>query len=115
MTTRDCVFCQIPQGDADGQMVYRDDRVYVIKDITPRAPVHLLIIPVQHLASLAYVGAGQVPVMGHIFVVAEEMARREEVTLSGYRLILNQGPDAGQVIEHAHMHLLGGKKLPALG
>ena len=115
MTTSNCVFCKIPREDTDGQMIYRDDRVYVINDVTPRAPVHLLIIPIQHLASLAYVGPGQIPIMGLIFVVAEEMARRQGVTLSGYRLVMNQGPDSGQVIEHAHMHLLGGKKLPALG
>ena len=115
MTTRDCIFCKIPRGETDNQVVYRDDRVYVIGDITPRAPVHLLIIPIQHLASLAYVGPGQMPIMGQIFVVAEEMARRHEVTLSGYRLVLNQGPDSGQAIEHIHVHLLGGKELPALG
>ena len=115
MTTRDCIFCKIPKGEAEAQTIYRDERVYVIKDLHPQAPVHLLIIPVQHLASLAYVGPGQIPVMGQIFVAAEEMARREGITLSGYRLVLNQGPDAGQAIEHAHVHLLGGKKLPALG
>ena len=78
-------------------------------------PVHLLIIPLQHLASSAYVGPGQVPIVGQIFVVGEEMARREGVTLSGYRLVLNQGPDAGQALEHMHVHLLGGNKLPAIG
>ena len=115
MTTRDCVFCKIPRDDDQIQVLYRDERVYVIKDITPRAPVHLLIIPMQHLASMAYVGPGQEALMGHIFVVGEEMARREGVTLSGYRLVLNQGPDSGQVIEHAHVHLLGGNKLAPLG
>ena len=115
MTTRDCLFCRIPRDDSGGQVIYRDDRVYVIRDISPQAPVHLLIIPLQHLASLAYVGPGQIPIMGHVFVVAEEMARREGVTLSGYRLVVNQGPDSGQALEHIHFHLLGGKKLPALG
>lgn len=115
MTTRDCIFCKIPKGEVESETIYRDERVYVIKDMHPQAPVHLLIIPLQHLASLAYVGPGQIPVMGQIFVVAEEMARREGLTLSGYRLVLNQGPDADQTLEHAHVHLLGGKKLPALG
>jgi histidine triad (HIT) family protein len=115
MATQGCIFCKIPKGAVDAQILYRDEGVYVINDISPQAPVHLLIIPLQHLASLAYVGPGQISVMGQIFVVAEEMARRHEVTLSGYRLVLNQGPDAGQAIEHAHVHLLGGKGLPALG
>ena len=115
MTTANCIFCKIPRGEMDAQVVYRDDRVYVIRDINPQAPVHLLIIPLQHLSSLAYVGPGQVPIMGHAFVVAEEMARREGVTISGYRLILNQGPDSGQAVAHLHIHLLGGKTLPGLG
>ena len=115
MTTPDCIFCKIPREEPGGQVVYRDDSTYVIRDINPQAPVHLLIIPLQHQVSLAYVGPGQEQMMGHIFVVAEEMARREGITLSGYRLVLNQGPDAGQAIEHTHVHLLGGKRLSALG
>lgn len=115
MTTRDCIFCRIPQEDTGGTLLYRDERVYVIRDIHPKAQVHLLIIPLQHLGGLAYVGPGQVPIMGQLFVVAEEMARREGVTLSGYRLILNQGPDSGQEIPHLHMHLLAGQKLGAMG
>ena len=115
MATRACIFCKIPQGEVEGQVLYRDDGVYVIKDINPQAPVHLFIIPVSHVASLAHVGPGQEQAMGHIFMVAEEMARREGVTISGYRLILNQGEDAGQAIEHTHVHLLGGKSLPPLG
>ena len=114
MATTDCIFCRIPSEDA-GQVIYRDERVYVIRDIAPMAPLHLLIIPLQHLGSLAYIGPGQIPIMGQLFVVAEEMARREGVTLSGYRLILNQGPDSGQVVPHLHMHLLAGRKLADLG
>ena len=95
--------------------IYRDERVFVVRDINPKARVHLLIIPNTHLASLAYIGPGQLPIMGHLFVVAEEMARREGVTLSGYRLVLNQGADSGQEIEHLHMHLLAGQHLGSMG
>ena len=115
MATGDCIFCKIPRGELEAEVVYRDERLYVIRDVRPQAPVHLLIIPVDHLAGLAYVGPGQVPIMGSIFVVAEEMARREGVTLSGYRLVLNQGPDSGQEIEHLHLHLLGGQSLGNMG
>ena len=87
----------------------------MVRDINPKAPTHLLIIPNMHLPSLAYIGPGQVPIMGHLYVVAEEMARREGVTLSGYRLVLNQGIDSGQEIEHLHMHLLGGQPLGNMG
>ena len=114
-TTKECVFCNMAQDPTHDAPVYRDDRVFAIKDINPKAPVHMLIVPNMHIASLAYVGPGQVPIMGHMFVVAEEIARREGVALSGYRLVLNQGTDSGQEIPHPHMHLLGGKKLGAMG
>ena len=114
-TATQCVFCSIARDSANPDVLYRDDRSFVVKDISPKAPVHLLVIPNMHIASLAYVGPGQVPIMGHLFVVAEEMARRESVTLSGYRLVLNQGPDASQTIVHPHVHLLGGRQLGEMG
>ena len=114
-TTNECVFCSMAQDPMHSAPVYRDERVFAVKDINPKAPVHMLIVPNMHIASLAYVGHGQVPIMGHMFVVAEEIARREGVALSGYRLVLNQGVDSGQEIVHPHMHLLGGKKLGAMG
>ena len=115
MATSDCIFCSMVQDPTHSAPIYRDDRVFVIRDINPKAAVHLLIIPNAHLASLAYVAGGQIPIMGQLFVAAEEMARREGVTLSGYRLALNQGPDSGQEIEHLHMHLLAGQKLGTMG
>ena len=114
-TASQCVFCSIGRDSANPEVMYRDDRCFVVKDISPKAPTHLLIIPNMHIASLAYVGPGQVPIMGHLFVVAEEMARRENVTLSGYRLVLNQGSDAQQTIAHPHVHLLGGRQLGDMG
>jgi histidine triad (HIT) family protein len=115
MTTKQCVFCNMVKDPVHPSPIYRDERVFVVRDINPKAPVHLLVVPNQHLTSLAYVGPGQVPIMGHLFVVAEEMARREGVTLSGFRLTLNQGQDAGQAIDHLHLHLMAGRKLRAMG
>ena len=115
MTTRDCIFCTMARDPSHEAPIYRDEQAFVVRDINPKAPVHLLIIPNRHLASLAYVGPGQVPAMGHMFLVAEEMARRHDVTVSGYRLALNQGKDAGQEIEHPHMHLLAGRPLGDMG
>ncbi len=115
MSTSECIFCGMVRDPVHQAPIYRDERVIVVRDINPKARVHLLIIPNMHLASLAYIGPGQVPIMGHLFVVAEEMARREGVTLSGYRLILNQGTDSGQEIEHLHMHLLAGQPLGSMG
>jgi len=115
MSVPDCMFCKIPQGEMDAQILHQDQHLYVIRDINPQAPVHLLIIPLEHQESLASVTPAQEVVMGHIFLVAREMAQREGVTQSGYRLVLNQGPDAGQAVDHTHVHLLGGKRLPGLG
>lgn len=115
MTAKNCIFCTMAQDPTHEAPIYRDDQVFVLKDINPKAPVHLLVIPNMHIASMAYVGPGQIPIMGHLFVVAEEMARREGVTLSGYRLVLNQGADSGQEITHPHLHLLGGRRLGEMG
>jgi len=115
MSTSECIFCGMARDSSHEAPIYRDERVFAVRDINPKAPTHLLIIPNMHLPSLAYIGPGQVPIMGHLYVVAEEMARREGVTLNGYRLVLNQGTDSGQEIEHLHMHLLGGHPLGTMG
>ncbi len=114
MTTSSSVFSDIARDPLNPAAIYRDDQVIVVRDINPQAPVHLLIIPIMPLTSLAQIGPNQEQMIGHMFVVAEEMARREGVTGSGFRLIINQGDDAGQEIAHLHMHLLGGQKLGSL-
>ena len=115
MTTRDCLFCKMASGEVQVDILYRDGHLFVIRDIRPRAPTHLLLIPLQHVVGLDSISEGLTSTMGQLFVVAEEMARREGVTSSGYRLVLNQGLDSGQEIPHLHMHLLGGKRLGVLG
>ena len=115
MDTRECVFCGIARDPAHPSPIYRDDWVLVLRDINPKAPVHLLIIPNNHLALLADLDSDQVPVVGHMLAVVAEMARREGVTQSGFRLVLNQGQDSGQEIEHLHVHLLAGHKLGPMG
>ena len=115
MTTSNCIFCGMAGDAAHPAPIYRDDRVFVVRDINPKARVHLLIIPNQHLASLDSINPGQVPILGQMFLVVKDMARREGVERSGYRLALNQGPDSGQEIEHLHLHLLAGQKLGAMG
>ena len=111
----ECVFCTIVRDTTNENIIYKDDKVIVIKDIKPQAKVHLLIIPIMCLKSLAYIGPGQIPIMGHLFVVAEEMARRAGITNSGYRPAMNQGEDAGQQVAHLHLHLIGGQSLAAMG
>lgn len=115
MAVNSSVFSDIARDPLHPDPIYRDEQVIVLKDINPKAPVHLLIIPIMPLTSLAQIGPNQESLIGHMFVVAEEMARREGVTGSGFRLVLNQGDDSGQEIAHLHMHLLGGQKLGAMG
>ena len=115
MADQDCIFCKIGRREVEAELLYSDEQLFVVRDIRPKAPTHLLLIPFRHLTSLAYVNPNLEAAMGHFFLVAEEMARREGITRSGYRLIMNQGPDSGQELPHFHMHLLGGKRLGALG
>lgn len=115
MATNSSVFTDIARDPLHPDPIYRDEQVIVLRDINPKAPVHLLIIPIMPLTSLAQIGPNQESLIGHMFVVAEEMARREGVTGTGFRLVVNQGDDSGQDIAHLHMHLLGGQKLGAMG
>ena len=105
----DCVFCKIDAGEIPGDKLYNDDVCFVIRDINPVAPTHLLIIPHEHIVSLDEPHEG---VIGHLFQVAGRMAEQEGIAGSGFRLIVNQGEDAGQTFPHIHVHLLGGKSLP---
>jgi histidine triad (HIT) family protein len=109
---KDCILCRIVRGEIPSQPLYKDDQVVVVRDIHPRSPVHLLLFPVQHFTSpgVAYEAA-----LGRLMAVAGQMAAKEGVAASGYRLVVNQGPDGGQEIAHLHMHLLGGRRLGAMG
>jgi histidine triad (HIT) family protein len=110
---QDCVFCKINAGEIPSEVLYRDN-CFVIRDIAPKAPVHLLIIPAQHFTYLSGLTQGFTPAIGSMFMAAKEMAKREGLTDSGYRLIVNHGQDSGQEVPHLHMHLLGGKRLGAI-
>lgn len=111
----DCIFCAIGQGQTDTIQLYTDKECFVIRDLYPAAPTHLLMIPHDHITSLTIDSSAIESVMGHLFTVAHKMAHLECVQESGYRLVLNQGQDSGQAIAHLHLHLLAGKRLPSLG
>ena len=115
MSGNDCIFCGMSSGAVETDFLYLDQQIMVIRDIRPEAPTHLLIIPRRHVKGLTYAAGRTSATLGQMFVIAEEMARREGVTVSGYRLIVNQGPNSGQELEHVHMHLLGGKSMSAMG
>ena len=114
MSANECVFCGMSAGTVETDFLYLDQQIMVVRDINPRAPTHLLIIPRRHIKGLTYAAGRTSATLGQLFVVAEEMARRQGVTLSGYRLVVNQGPDSGQELEHVHMHLLGGTPMTSL-
>lgn len=105
----DCLFCKILQGEIPSKKLYEDDTCFAFYDIAPQAPVHFLVIPKAHLASMAEVTAENADVVAHIMAVIAELTK--SLGLESYRVISNCGPDAGQTVFHLHFHVLGGKKL----
>ncbi len=106
-----CIFCQIAAREINADIVFQDDRITAFKDVNPQAPVHLLIIPNEHLPSLTYLQPQHLPVIGHMVHTATVLAEREGIAASGFRLVMNSGPDAGQSVDHIHLHLLGGRPM----
>jgi histidine triad (HIT) family protein len=111
MTDTDCIFCKIVAGEIPSTQVYRDEQVTAFRDINPAAPVHVLIVPNRHIASVNDLTAEDEPLIGHLFSVAKQIAAEEGIAESGYRLIINTGPAGGQVVFHLHLHLLGGHRM----
>ncbi len=106
----ECIFDQIGSGKIPSDVVYQDDTVMAFNDIHPKAPVHVLIIPKKHIASLVEVTQEELPIVGHMIEVANIVAKKKGI--SSYKLVVNNGKDAGQAIMHLHMHLLSGRQLP---
>lgn len=108
----DCIFCKIATGEIPAKKLYEDDRVVAFADIDPKAPVHTLIIPKQHIGSLAEVGASEEEkiLVGHLHSIANHLARQQNLA-KGYRIVINIGPEGGQTVDHLHLHLLGGRQM----
>ena len=107
----DCIFCKIIAGKAPGQIIFRDEQVTAFHDIHPVASTHVLIVPNKHIASANDLTVEDEPLMGHLFTVARQLAHQEDIDQTGYRLILNTGPNAGQGVFHLHLHLIGGQRM----
>lgn len=107
-----CIFCQIVNHEKPSSIIYEDDLVIAIHDIRPIAPVHALILPKIHHESVNMVTEKHELALGHLFTAARLVAAQLGVDQSGYRLMVNTGPDAGQSVFHIHMHLIGGRHLP---
>ena len=106
--TDSCLFCRIVRGEIPAKIVHRDEHVVAFRDIDPKAPTHILVIPTEHVASLDE--AKDPAQVGRLMLAAAEIARSEGIT-DGYRTVVNTGAGAGQTVFHVHLHLLGGRKL----
>jgi histidine triad (HIT) family protein len=107
----ECLFCGIIEGKIQGDIVYRDDSVVAFRDINPKAPVHILIIPRKHIATLGDVGSVDASLIGAIFIAAAKLAREHRIADDGYRVVVNCGAAAGQTVFHLHYHLMGGRHM----
>jgi len=106
-----CIFCRIVAREAPADIVYEDEELLAFKDISPQAPIHLLIIPRTHIGSLADLAARQEKLVSRLIIAAKQLAENQGIAKRGYRLVINCGIEGGQVVHHLHLHLIGGKKL----
>jgi histidine triad (HIT) family protein len=112
----ECIFCRIVAGEVPGDIVYQDEDFLAFRDILPKAPVHVLVIPKAHITSATELADGQQELAGRLILIAKNLAEKEGIAMKGYRLVINCGPEGGQVVPHLHLHLIGGRQMdPKLG
>jgi histidine triad (HIT) family protein len=109
----ECIFCRIVAGEVPSDIVYQDEDFLAFRDVLPKAPTHVLIIPKIHITSVAELTERQQKLAGRLILIAKKLAEKEGIAKKGYRLVINCGPDGGQVVPHLHLHLIGGRKLDA--
>jgi histidine triad (HIT) family protein len=107
----DCIFCKIVAGKVPSEIVYQDEEVFAFRDISPQTPTHVLVIPRRHIPSLSDLSEAEAPIITRMVNIASQLAKREAIADRGYRLVINNGKEGGQVVPHLHLHLLGGRKL----
>ena len=106
-----CIFCGIARGEIPAKVVVQNDDVIAFHDLDPKAPTHVLVIPRRHIASIDAMAAGDEELIGRVFAAAREVARAQGIDAGGYRLVTNIGRNAGQSVDHLHVHVLGGRKM----
>ena len=111
----DCIFCRIAAGEIPSQRVYEDEHLIAIRDINPAAPVHVLVIPREHLESLAELEERHTELAGRLLLAVGRVAEQEGVAERGYRTVINTGQEGGQTVGHLHVHLIGGRQLSGHG
>ncbi len=107
---QDCLFCKIANKEIPSEIVYEDDRVIAFKDIAPQAPIHIVVIPVEHFDSILNVPAGN-DIVSHIHFVINRLAIKYDLTQKGFRIVNNCGDDGGQSVKHLHFHLIAGRAM----
>ena len=105
-----CIFCKIVDGSIPSTAIYEDELSYAFADLHPQAPVHILIVPREHISSMADAGESKRDLLGHLHWAASQIAR-DKGLVNGYRIVVNTGEDGGQTVDHLHLHLLGGRQL----
>lgn len=107
----ECIFCNIVAGRIKASLVYEDEVAVAFRDISPQAPVHILIVPKKHVPRFTALEEKDYSFMGHLVEVVKKLTKQEKIDQSGFRLVTNEGKDSGQTVHHLHFHLLGGKDL----
>ncbi len=107
----DCIFCKIVVGEIPSDTVYQDEEIIAFRDINPQAPVHIIIIPRKHIASLSDLSESESALVGRMVAVANRLAKDEGIADKGYRVVINCGKEGGQLVPHLHLHLVGGRQL----
>ncbi len=107
----DCIFCKIAAGEIPSDFVHKDDEILAFRDVNPIAPIHILIVPKRHIGSLLDLTDGDSPMMARMVKIANELARKEGIAEKGYRLVINTGKEGTQLVQHLHLHLIGGRQL----
>lgn len=107
----DCIFCKIVNGDIPATKVYEDEDVLAFRDLNPQAPVHVLVIPRKHIATTNDLQPDDAALVGKMYLAAQQIARDEGISESGYRTVINCNAEAGQTVFHIHLHLLGGRPM----
>jgi histidine triad (HIT) family protein len=111
MMMPNCPFCEIVSGNVEAKIVYQDEQITAFHDNQPKAPVHILLVPNEHIESVNAVRPEHEGLLGHLIVVAQKLAKEIELEQRGYRLVINTGKDAGQTVFHLHLHLIGGRHM----
>jgi histidine triad (HIT) family protein len=104
-----CLFCKIIEKKIPAKIVHEDDYSIAFEDISPKAPVHTLIVPKKHISDIHSITISDRELIGHLFIVARTIASHKKLELNGYRMVINNGKDAGQAVFHIHLHLLAGR------